>query len=95
MGIPTPSPPLVTVGGTSLCDPENAEALADIHESQFQPANDPSDPTDIEKLPEALQAYSYAPASEPKLTNPMEVQDAIRGLKVNKAPDPTVYQTGF
>jgi len=28
------------------------------------------------------------PASEPKLTNPEEVQEAIRGLKVNKAPDP-------
>jgi hypothetical protein len=35
-----------------------------------------------------LQAYSYAPASEPKLTNPKEVQDAIRGLKVGKAPGP-------
>jgi hypothetical protein len=37
---------------------------------------------------EALQAYSSAPASEPKLTNPAEVQDAIRGLKASKAPGP-------
>ena len=37
---------------------------------------------------EALQAYSYAPASEPNLTNPAEVQDAIRGLKVSMAPGP-------
>jgi len=29
---------------------------------------------------------SFAPASEPKLTNPVEVQDAILGLKVGKAP---------
>ena len=29
-----------------------------------------------------------APVSEPKLTNPEEVQEAIRGLKVSKAPGP-------
>ena len=29
-----------------------------------------------------------APASELMLTNPEEVQEAIRGLKVNKAPGP-------
>jgi len=28
------------------------------------------------------------PASEPEFTNPKEVQDAIRGLKVGKAPGP-------
>jgi len=32
--------------------------------------------------------HTFAPASEPKLTNPTEVQDAIRGLKVGKAPGP-------
>jgi hypothetical protein len=31
---------------------------------------------------------TLTPASEPKLTNPEEVQEAIRGLKVSKAPDP-------
>jgi hypothetical protein len=36
----------------------------------------------------ALRAYSFAPASEPKLTNPVEVQKAIRGLKRSKAPGP-------
>jgi hypothetical protein len=36
----------------------------------------------------ALTAYSFASASEPKLTNPVEVQEAIRGLKVGKAPGP-------
>jgi hypothetical protein len=88
MRIPTPSPPLVTPGGTALSDSEKTEALADSLESQFQPVNDPSDPAVIEKVTEVLQAYSYAPASEPKLTNPMEVQDAIRGFKVCKAPGP-------
>jgi hypothetical protein len=52
----------------------------------FQPVNDPSYPAVIENAEEALQAYSYTPASEPTLTNPVEVQDAIRGLKVGKTP---------
>jgi hypothetical protein len=86
MRIPTPSPPLVTPGGNALSDSEKAETLADSLESQFQTVNDPSDPTVIEKVTEALHAYSYAPASEPKLTNPMEVQDVIRDLNVSKAP---------
>jgi hypothetical protein len=50
--------------------------------------NDPSVAADIEVVNEAMRAYSFAPASEPKLTNPTEVQDAIRGLKVGKAPGP-------
>jgi len=37
---------------------------------------------------EAMRKYSFAPVSEPKLTNTTEVQDAIRGLKVGKAPGP-------
>jgi hypothetical protein len=88
MRVPTPSPPLVTPGGTALADPEKAEALADSLESQFQQVNTPSDPAVIEKVTEELQAYSYAPASEHHLTNLMEVQDPIRGLKDCKAPDP-------
>jgi hypothetical protein len=36
----------------------------------------------------ALRSYFLTPASEPKLTNPDEVQEAIRGLKVSKAPGP-------
>jgi nitrate reductase gamma subunit len=32
--------------------------------------------------------HTLAPVSEPKLTNPTEVQDVILGLKVGKAPDP-------
>jgi hypothetical protein len=50
--------------------------------------NDPSDPAVIEMVNEAMQACEYAPASEPKLTSPSEVQQAIRGLKVGKAPGP-------
>ena len=33
-------------------------------------------------------ALPYAPASEPKLTNPEEIQEAIRGLKFRKSPGP-------
>jgi hypothetical protein len=33
----------------------------------------------------ALRSYVMTPASEPKLTKPEEVQEAIRGVKVSKA----------
>jgi hypothetical protein len=88
MRIPTPSPLLITPGGLALSDSEKAEALAESLEAQFQPVNDPSVPAVIEVVNEAMRAHSFAPASEPKLTNPTEVQDAIRGLKVGKAPGP-------
>jgi hypothetical protein len=88
MRIPIPSPPLVTPAGTALSDSEKTETLAENLESEIQPVNDLSDPAVIEKVTEALLAYSYAPASKPNLTNPMEVQDAIRSLKVGKAPGP-------
>jgi hypothetical protein len=67
-------------GGLALSDSEIAEALADSLETQFQPVNDPSDPAVIEIVDEAMRAYEYAPASEPKLTSPSEIQQAIRGL---------------
>jgi hypothetical protein len=47
----------------------------------FQPVDDPSDPAVIE----AMRAYEYAPATEPKLTSPSEVLQAIRGQKVGEA----------
>jgi hypothetical protein len=86
--IPTPEPPMATPGGPALSYSEEAEALADSLESQFHPVDDPSVPAVIEVVTEAMQAYSYAPASEPQLTNPAEIQSAIRGLKVGKAPGP-------
>ena len=36
----------------------------------------------------ALRSHLISPASEPRLTNREEVQEAIRGLEVNKAPGP-------
>jgi hypothetical protein len=50
--------------------------------------NDPSSPAVIEVVNEAMRAYEYAPASEPKLISPSEVLEAIKGLKVGKAPGP-------
>ena len=37
-----------------------------------------------------LGSYFMSPVSEPKFTNPEEVQEAIRVLKVSKAPGPNV-----
>jgi hypothetical protein len=80
--------PRVTPGGIALSDSENAEALADNLEAQFQPVTDPSVPAVIEKVDVALRSYLISPASEPKFSNPEEVQEAIRELKVGKAPGP-------
>jgi hypothetical protein len=88
MRVTTSSPPLVTPGGTALSDSEKADALADSLEAQFQPVADPSDPAVIETIDVALRAYFYEAASEPMLTDPAEVQDAIRDLRISKAPCP-------
>jgi hypothetical protein len=57
-------------------------------EAQFHPVDDPSISAVIVVVIEAMQAYSDALTSECQLTNPTEVQYAIRGLKVDKAPGP-------
>jgi hypothetical protein len=49
---------------------------------------DPSVPAVIEKVDVALRSYLLTPASEPKLTNPEDVKEAIRGLMVGKALGP-------
>jgi len=43
---------------------------------------------DIESVDMVLRSYLLSPASEPQLTTPDEVQEAIRGLKLGKAPSP-------
>jgi hypothetical protein len=72
MRVPTPSPPLVAPGNIDLLDAEKAHALAGSLETQFQPVNDPSEPSVIE-VSEALRAY-FTLASEPQLANPAEVR---------------------
>jgi hypothetical protein len=68
--------------------PEKAEALADRLETQFQLVTDPSVPAVIEMVNVALRSYLLTHASEPKLTTPDEVHEAIRGLKFSKALGP-------
>jgi hypothetical protein len=80
--------PLVTQGRIALSDSEKAEAFADNLESQFQPVTDPSVPAVIETVNVGLRSYIRVPDSEPKLTNPEVVQDAVRGIRVSKAPGP-------
>jgi hypothetical protein len=88
MRVPTPSPPSLVSGGLTLTDSEKAEALVDSLEARFQPVNYPSLPVVIEAGDKAMRAYEYAPASEPKLTSPSEVQEVIKGLKGGKGPGP-------
>jgi archaellum component FlaG (FlaF/FlaG flagellin family) len=78
----------VTPGGFARSDSKKAEALVDKLETQFQPVTDPSVPAVIESVCEGLRSYVMAPASERKLTNTEEVQEAIMSLKVSKAPGP-------
>jgi hypothetical protein len=79
MRIPTPTSALITPRASALSDSEKPEALADSLEAQFQPVNYLPVPAVIQVTNEAMQEYSFAPASGPKPTNPMEVQDVIRG----------------
>ena len=69
-------------------DAEKAEALADSLEAQFRPVTIPSVPAVIEMVNVELESYLLTPASETTLTNPDEVLNAIRGLKVDRAPGP-------
>jgi len=49
----------------------------------------------IEMVDVELGSYFLADVSKHKLTNPEEVQEAIRGLKVSKAPGPNGIRTGL
>jgi hypothetical protein len=88
MRVPNTSPPLITPGGIALSDSEKAEALADNLETECQPVTDHSVSAVIEMFDVALRSYFLTPESEPNLTTPDEIQEAIMGLKVSKAPGP-------
>jgi len=51
---------------------------------------DPSVPAVIDTADVALRSYLISPSSEPQLTTPDEVQEAIRGLEVSKALVPNI-----
>ena len=80
--------------GIAVSDSEKAEAPANSLETQFQQVRDPSVPTAIEMVDVALRSYFLTPASEPKLTIPDEVHEAIGVLRNSKAPGLTVSRTG-
>jgi hypothetical protein len=67
---------------------------ADNLEAQFQAVDEPSDPAFTEMVDVAMRSYEYAPASEPTLTAPSEVLQAIRRLKICKASGPDGIQNG-
>jgi hypothetical protein len=78
----------VHAGVIAFSDSERAEALADSLETEFQPVTNPSVAAVIEMVDLSLRSHYMTPASEPKLTNPEEVREAMRALKVRKAPGP-------
>jgi hypothetical protein len=45
-------------------------------------------PAVIETVKVGLRSYFIVLAGEPKLTNPEDVEEVIRGFKVSKAPGP-------
>ena len=74
--------------GIPLSDSEKVEALSDSLETQFHPVTESSVPTVIEIVDVALMSYFLILQSEPTLTNPDEVNEAVSGLKIRKAPNP-------
>ena len=80
--------PLVAPVGIALSDSVKAEALPDNLENQFQPVPYPSVPAVIEMVDVALKSYFRTSASKPNLTNPYEVHENIRRLKLGKTPGP-------
>jgi len=54
--VPTPSPPLVTLGGIAVSDSEKAEALEHSLKTQFQPVTVPSVPAVTEMVDVALRS---------------------------------------
>jgi hypothetical protein len=88
MRVPTASPPWSLQEETLSRILRKPKPLPTIWKL-FQPVTDPSVPAVIEKVDVGLRSYFMAPASEPNLTKPEEVQEAISSLKVSKAPGPT------
>jgi len=84
--IPTLSLLPWSLRGELVSQTERAEAFQQNLDTQFWPLTDPWVPSVIEMVDVALRSYIMTPAGEPKLTNPEEVQEAIRNLKVSKAP---------
>jgi hypothetical protein len=72
----------------ALSDPEKADAFSDSPETQFQPVTVHFIPGVTKMVDVALESYLLSPASEPYLTSPEEVHEAMKGLKPGKTPGP-------
>jgi hypothetical protein len=79
---------LVIPWGTVVSESEEAEALADSMETEFQLVNDPSALAFIEMVDVVLGCYFTSPATETKLPNHDEFQHVIRNLKDSRALGP-------
>jgi hypothetical protein len=75
-------------GSIAVANSEKPESISDTLEPQVQSVADPSVSAVIEMVDEALKSYFQAATSEPNLTNPDEVHEAITGLKFGKFPGP-------
>ena len=89
MSVPTPTLPLVTPGKLVLSDSEKAEAIAENLEAHFQQV-----PIVIETGDVALKSYFLSPVSEPNVTTPEQVHEAIRGSRSVRIRTRTVHRTG-
>lgn len=81
-------------GGYRSLRLRETEALAESLQTQFQPMTVLSAPAVNEMVDVALKFFFPAPPSELNLTKRDEVQEAIGGLKVGKAPSQTVFRLG-
>jgi hypothetical protein len=94
MRLPTPSPTWLP-RGIDLSDAETVDALAYILETQFQPVTDFSVLTGVQIFDVALRSYFLNSASEPKITNPAEVNEAIKYTVSGMLQAQTVSRTGL
>jgi hypothetical protein len=87
MRVPTQSPPLQP-GNIALSDSETAEALTNSLEAQFQSKTISSVPAVTEIVNVGLMSFFLTLVSEPKITNPDEVHEAITALKFARDASP-------
>jgi hypothetical protein len=92
MKIPTPSSPLVTPRVFAITDSGKSRSPCRQNGDSFSASIDTSEQAVIEVVNEAIRAYCFPPASEPKLTNLAEVHDAIRVFNVCNALGPNKIQ---
>ena len=79
--------------GIPVTDSEKAEALAESRDL-VTGDNEPPDKAVIKMFVDVMRAYSSVPTSETKLTNTVEVEAAICGLKIGRHQGQIGYRMG-